>query len=65
MNKRKMLAWAVLPALFLAACGGSDDNLDDRLGVADPKLRMVHAVPGAPVVTLVRDGQAQAQVAPR
>lgn len=59
MNKRTMLALTVLPALLLAACGGSDDNLDDRLGVADPKLRMVHAVPGAPVVTLFRDGQAQ------
>ncbi len=59
MNKRKMLALAILPALMLAACGGSDDNLDDRLGVADPKLRMVHAVPGAPAVTLFRDGQAQ------
>lgn len=57
MNKRKMLALAVLPAL-LAACGGSDDNLDDRLGFADPKVRMVHAVPGAPAVTLLRDGQA-------
>lgn len=58
MNKRKMLALAIVPALWLAACGGSDDNLDDRLGVADPKVRLVHAVPGAPAVTLLRDGQA-------
>jgi hypothetical protein len=58
MNKRKLLALALVPAALLAACGG-DDSLDDRLGVADPKVRMVHAVPGAPNVSLFRDNLAQ------
>lgn len=58
INKRKLLVLALLPAALLAACGG-DDSLDDRLGVADPKVRMVHAVPGAPNVSLFRDNQAQ------
>jgi hypothetical protein len=57
MNKRQLLA--VLPALILAACGGSDDSLDDRADIADPKVRLVHAVPGAPNVSLFRDGVAQ------
>lgn len=59
MNKRKLLALALVPAALLAACGGGNDSLDDRLGVADPKVRMVHAVPGAPNVSLFRDNLAQ------
>jgi hypothetical protein len=44
-------------ASLLAACGGNDDNIDDRIGLANPKVRFVHAVPGAPAVTLQRQGQ--------
>ena len=52
----RRLALAALPALLLAACGGGgDDNLDDRLDLADPKVRVVHAVPFAPSVTLYRN----------
>jgi hypothetical protein len=58
MNKRQLLALALLPAL-LAACGGSDDSFDDRADVADPKMRLVHAIPGGPAVTLYRDNQTQ------
>jgi hypothetical protein len=47
---------AVMSASLLAACGGSDDNLDDRLDLADPKVRVVHAVPEGPDVTLQRNG---------
>lgn len=54
----RLLALATLPALMLAACGGGgDDSLDDRLDLADPKVRLLHAVPFAPNVTLFRDGQ--------
>jgi hypothetical protein len=59
MNKRQLLALAVITAT-LAACGGSDDNFDDRADIADPKVRLVHAVPGGPNVSLFRDSQAQA-----
>jgi hypothetical protein len=55
MNKRLVLGLALLPALWLAACGGND-GIDDRLGAADPKVRVVHAIPGAPAVNLIRDG---------
>jgi hypothetical protein len=57
MNKRHLLALALIPAL-LAACGGND-GIDDRTGSADPKVRLVHAIPGAPAVNLLRDGQNQ------
>ena len=54
------LLLAVAPVLLIAACGGGDDSLDDRLGVADPKVRLVHAVPLAPNVSLFRNSVAQA-----
>jgi hypothetical protein len=60
MNKRFKLLLACVPIAFLAACGGGDDNLDDRLDIADPKVRLVHAIPGAPNVSLFRDNVAQA-----
>lgn len=48
------------PALLLAACGGSgDDSFDDRADLADPKVRLVHAVPLAPNISLFRNDVAQ------
>jgi Domain of unknown function (DUF4397) len=46
-----------LAVVGLAACGGGDT--DDRLDVADPAVRFVHASPFAPSVTLYRDGIVQ------
>ncbi|HPU53667.1 MAG TPA: DUF4397 domain-containing protein [Burkholderiaceae bacterium] len=46
------LLLASIPFLGLAACGGSDS--EDRLDVADPDARFVHAAPQAPAVTLYR-----------
>lgn len=44
-------AWAV------TGCSGSDDdNLDDRLNLSAPKIRLVHALAGGPAVSLVRNG---------
>jgi hypothetical protein len=53
-----MLAAAAVP--FIAACGGGDDSLDDRLDIADPKVRFVHAATLSPAVTLYRNNVAQA-----
>jgi hypothetical protein len=53
-TRRTLLALALAPVVLLAACGGND-GIDDRLGVADPKVRLVHAVPGAPNMSLFRD----------
>jgi Domain of unknown function (DUF4397) len=47
-----------VPMVGLAACGGGDT--EDRLDVADPNVRFVHASPLAPNVTLYRDNTAQA-----
>jgi hypothetical protein len=61
MHTPNKLLIAIAPFFLLAACGGSsDDDLDDRLGLADPKVRLVHAVPLAPNVSLFRDNSAQA-----
>lgn len=62
MNKMTKLVLALAPAFLMAACGGGDDSLDDRLDVADPKVRLVHAVPLGPNVSLFRDGVAQSVV---
>lgn len=59
MNLRKWLLPLVAPAFMLAACGGGDDSLDDRIDVADPKVRFVHAIPLGPDVTLFRNSVAQ------
>lgn len=48
---------ACVPVAMLAACGGGDTA--DRLGVADPVVRFVHASPTAPNVTLYRGTVAQ------
>ncbi|MBX3622894.1 MAG: DUF4397 domain-containing protein [Rhizobacter sp.] len=49
------LLLAAAPMLLVAACGGGDDSLDDRLDIADPKLRFVHAIPAGPSVDLYRN----------
>ena len=53
----KLLFVAAVPLLGLAACGGSDTQ--DRLDVADPVVRFVHASPIAPNLTLFEGTTAQ------
>jgi hypothetical protein len=59
----RFLSLALTSAALVAACGGSDDdNIDDRAGTAEPKVRFAHAVPGGPAVTLQRNGAAESSV---
>jgi hypothetical protein len=61
MKPVSKLLLALVPALFLAACGGgNEDDLDDRLDLADPKVRLVHAIPLGPDISLFRNDAAQA-----
>ena len=60
MNPMNKLVLALVPVVLMSACGGGDESLDDRLGLADPKVRLVHAVPLAPNVSLLRNGGVQA-----
>ncbi len=55
MKTFKTFLMLLASASLVAACGGGDDNFDDRVGLADPKLRFVHAAEGAPAVTLSRN----------
>jgi hypothetical protein len=48
------LLLAAAPILLMTACGGGDDSLDDRLDIADPKVRFIHAIPAGPNVDLLR-----------
>lgn len=56
----KFFRWAALAVVsvpLMVACGGSnDDDFDDRVDVADPKVRFVHAVPAGPSLSLRRNG---------
>jgi hypothetical protein len=51
------LKLALACAAVLAACGGGGD-LFDRLDLADPAVRIVHAAPVGPTVTLLRNDRA-------
>jgi Domain of unknown function (DUF4397) len=59
MKFLKPILFVCTPILALSACGGGDTQ--DRLDIANPALRFVHASPIAPNVTLYRDTVAQAQ----
>jgi len=59
MKTHTKLLLAAATVASLAACGGGDDSLDDRADLADPKVRLVHAVPLAPNISLLRNGAAQ------
>jgi Domain of unknown function (DUF4397) len=56
MKTLQKILLACAPLMLVAACGGGDDSVDDRLGVADPKVRFVHAIEGGPAVGLYRNG---------
>lgn len=56
----RALLLGIASASLLVGCGGDDDNFDDRTGLADPKVRFVHASPGGPAVTLERGGTPEA-----
>lgn len=58
MKLLKTLVALLATATLVAACGGSDDNADDRADLNNPKVRFVNAVDAAPALTLYRDGQA-------
>ena len=59
MNNILKLLLAATSVFMVAACGGGDDSIDDRIDVADPKLRFVHAIPLGPNLTLFRGTAAQ------
>lgn len=50
------LGLAVTAVTVLTACGGGDDGVDDRLGIAEPVIRVVHAIPVGPNVDVYKNG---------
>ena len=60
MNKVKRTLILGLPLIALSACGGGDT--EDRLGIADPVMRFVHASALTPNLTLYRNDVARADV---
>lgn len=57
MHKALKFLAAFAPILLVAACGGGDDSIDDRLDIADPKVRFIHAIPAGPNVSLYRNNE--------
>ncbi len=57
-----LLALAAVPLALVTACGGGGgDGLDDRLDLADPQLRYVHAIPFGPNLTMNRNNNDEAR----
>lgn len=54
MNHLRKCLLGGIAVFGIAACGGGSDDLDDRLDLADPAMRFVHAAPLAPNLTLYR-----------
>ena len=60
MTMIKTLMLALVPMAGLVACGGGDTS--DRLDLADPEVRFVHASPLAPNLTLYHEAIVQSDV---
>lgn len=58
MNTLSRIALTGCVAL-LAACGS--ESVGDAIGISEPQIRLAHAAPNAPAVTLDRDGVAASQ----
>lgn len=58
-----ILALCAVPLAVLTACGGGgdSDSLDDRVDLAEPELRFVHAIPLGPNLTMTRNGANEAE----
>ncbi|AZG15750.1 MULTISPECIES: DUF4397 domain-containing protein [Cupriavidus] len=55
--KRKIiLGMALATTAVLAACGGGDDGIDDRIGLSKPAVRVIHAVTAGPNVDVLQNG---------
>jgi hypothetical protein len=52
MKKAYKFLLLALPVMFVAACGGGDDDFNDRADIADPKIRFVNVNPTSLPVTL-------------
>ncbi|WP_454766830.1 DUF4397 domain-containing protein [Cupriavidus campinensis] len=55
--KRKIILGVALAATaVLAACGGGDDGIDDRIGLSEPSVRVIHAVTAGPNLDVLQNG---------
>ena len=55
-KRRIILGLALATTAVLAACGGGDDGIDDRIGVSKPSVRVIHAVTAGPNVDVLQNG---------
>jgi hypothetical protein len=55
-RKRIILGLELATTAVLAACGGGDDGIDDRIGVSKPAVRVIHAVTAGPNVDVLQNG---------
>ncbi|MEN7529691.1 MULTISPECIES: DUF4397 domain-containing protein [unclassified Cupriavidus] len=56
MKRKIILGLALATTAVLAACGGGDDGIDDRIGVSKPSVRVIHAVTAGPNVDVLQNG---------
>ncbi|MGO4282347.1 protein of unknown function [Cupriavidus sp. OV038] len=56
IKRNIILGLALATTAVLAACGGGDDGIDDRVGLSKPSVRVIHAVTAGPNVDVLQNG---------
>lgn len=56
LKRNIILGLALATTAVLAACGGGDDGIDDRVGLSKPSVRVIHAVTAGPNVDVLQNG---------
>jgi hypothetical protein len=58
MKMIRTMAAVVAVASVLSACGGGSDDVGKELGLSNPEIHFVHAIPGGPAVDFLVNGSA-------
>src|ERR1700744_4080766 len=58
MKMIRTMAAVVAVASVLSACGGGSDDVGKELGLTNPQIHFIHAIPGGPAVDFLVNGVA-------
>jgi len=58
MKMIRTMAAAVAVASILSACGGGSDDVGKELGLTNPQIHFIHAIPSGPAVDFLVNGNA-------
>jgi Domain of unknown function (DUF4397) len=58
MKMIRTMAAVIAVASVLSACGGGSDDVGKELGLTNPEIHFIHAIPGGPAVDFLVNGSA-------